>query len=128
MADQDPIVGHKTLRDGSGVRHEPLRKSEADALMAQVEAAQLKREHLMPDEASARRMLFDAWLRLKDFGWREAQYCPKNGTEFNAIEVGSTGVHSCTYIGDWPTGSYFISDDCDSYPSRPVLFKPKDHP
>lgn len=119
----DRIVGHKTLRDGDGFRHEPLYESEARVLMAQVEAADAKRKELMPDEDAAIRMLFDAYIRLKDFGWRDAIYCPKDGTEFKVIEPGSTGKHDCIYQGTWPDGSWWIVGDGDMSPSRPVLFK-----
>lgn len=122
--ENDPIVGHKTLGDGKGgLRHEPLRQSEAEAFMRQAEAADARRKELMPDEETARRLFFDAWLRLKDFGWREAMYCPKDGRDFDVIEAGSTGIHRCYYEGEWPTGRYWVYGDCDLWPSRPVLFR-----
>jgi hypothetical protein len=123
-AGPNDIVGHKTFRDGPlGFRHEPLRRSEADAIMASVEVATKRRNELMPDESAARHMLFDAWLRLKDFGWREACYCPKDGSEFDIIEPGSTGVFRCIYEGEWPNGRYWSFDEHDSYPSSPVLYR-----
>jgi hypothetical protein len=122
-ADTDPVVGHKTFREGNGFRHEPLRQSEADVLMAAIEAADEKRKQLMPDEDAAVHLFFDAWLRLKDFGWREATYCPKDGTEFEVIEAGSTGRHRCIYQGEWPKGTWWILEEGDMSPSRPVLFR-----
>ena len=118
------VVGHKTFRDGLGFRHEPLYESEAKAIMAQVEANEARRKELMPDEDAAIRMLFDAYTRLKDFGWRDAIYCPKDGTEFKVIEAGSTGKHDCIYQGDWPDGTWWIVEDGDLWPSRPILWKP----
>lgn len=121
---KDEVVGHKTISDGrGGYRHEPLRQSEADEIMRQVEAADARRKELMPDEQAARHMLFDAWLRLKDFGWKEAMYCPKDGRMFEVIEAGSTGVFKCEYNGEWPTGSYWIHSDNDLSPSRPVMYR-----
>jgi hypothetical protein len=117
------VVGHKTFRDGLGFRHEPLYESEAAAIIAQCEAAEAKRKELMPDEETAIRMLFDAYQRLKDFGWRDAIYCPKDGTTFKVIEAGSTEKHDCIYQGDWPGGAWWIVEDGDMCPSRPVLFK-----
>lgn len=120
------IVGHKTLRDESGnLRHEPLTRAEANALWEQVEARDAWRKELMPDEETARQLFFEAWLRLKDFGWREAVYCPKDGTMFDAIEPGSSGVHDCNYIGEWPSGHWWAYWDSDSGPARPALFRLK---
>lgn len=62
-------------------------------------------------------------VRLKELGWQEAEYCPKDGSEFKAIEVGSTGIHDCVYLGDWPKGGWWVHDG-DTYPSRPILWKP----
>jgi hypothetical protein len=76
----------------------------------------------MPDERAALRHMFDGWYRLKELGWREAIYCPKDGTHFQAIEAGSTGIHDCNYLGEWPKGAWWIYDG-DMSPSHPVLFK-----
>jgi hypothetical protein len=116
----DPVVGHKTFQDG---HHEPLRQSEAAVIIAASEAAKARRAEQMPDDKAAIHALFDAWLRLKELGWNDAQYCPKDGSLFDAIEVGSTGVHRCRYEGQWPSGSWLIDGDDDLYPSRPVLFR-----
>lgn len=131
MEKPDDIVGHKTLdsgeRDQHGLpiyRHVPLTRAEADAMLARIEAREHKRAELMPDEKSAIDMLFEAWLRLKELGWREAIYCPKDGSHFQVIEAGSTGIHDCAYQGEWPTGSWWLYGDGDVWPgSRPVLFK-----
>jgi hypothetical protein len=117
----DPIVGHKTFRaDGDDpftiFRHEPLRKSEADALIARCDAEKAWREQIMPTERDAISLMFSAWYRLQDFGWREAMYCPKDGSEFEVIEAGSTGIHKTSYFGTWPTGG------CVDI-STPVLFR-----
>ena len=122
--DADPVVGHKTFRDGPhGFRHEPLRASEADAIMASIEAADKRRAELMPTEQDAIRMMFEARQRLMELGWNDATYCPKDGSEFDAIESGSTGIHRCHYSGEWPNGHWWIAGDGDLYPSRPVLYR-----
>lgn len=118
----DPIVGHKTFGDG---HHEPLRQSEATALIAASDAAKARRAEQMPDEQAAINAMFEGWLRLKELGWKEAIYCPKDGTLFDAIESGSTGIHECRYDGDWPSGHWWIVADGDLWPSRPVLFRLK---
>jgi hypothetical protein len=119
------IVGHKTFDDGTGgFRHEPLYEDEAQALMASIDAATKSRAELMPDEQAAVRMLTDAHQRLKELGWREAIYCPKDGAPFLAIEPGSSGFHTCSYQGDWPNGHWWVEDAGDVWPSHPCLFKP----
>ena len=77
----------------------------------------------MPDEAAALALMARAFHRLKAFGWRDAIYCPKDGSHFDVVEAGSTGIFDCTYFGDWPDGSWLIYDGGDIYPSRPVLFR-----
>ena len=79
----------------------------------------------MPTERAAIDALWHAYQRLKELGWREAMYCPKDGSTFNAIEAGSTGIHICHYDGKWPTGHWWLHDhDGDLSPSRPIMFKP----
>jgi hypothetical protein len=129
MSDPNEIVGHKTFDDGhGGFRHEPLPRAEADALLRHVEAESARRLALMPDEETARKMLFDAYIRLKECGWNDACYCPKDGRTFDVIEVGSSGVHKAHYEGEWPKGSYWVQADHDLYPSRPVLFRNNQEP
>lgn len=112
--------GWKTMRDGSRV---PMKPGEAEALILHVEAEEAKRKSDYPTEKDARREMFRAWLRLKDFGWREAEYCPKDGSPFDVIEADSSGVHRCHYSGEWPRGQYWISSEGDLWPSRPILFR-----
>lgn len=116
----DPIVGHTTFRDG---HHEPIRQSGAEAIIAESDRAKALRAEQMPNVRAAIEALFSAWLRLKELGWQEAQYCPKDGQLFDVIEPGSTGIHRCRYEGTWPTGGWWIVGDDDLYPSRPVLFR-----
>ncbi len=122
--DGERVVGHKTIGDGQGGHHhEPLTKREADDIWAACEAAREKRAADMPDETAALRSLFEAYQRLNELGWRDAIYCPKDGTLFKAIEAGSTGVHDCHYSGKWPEGHWWILAEGDAWPSRPILFK-----
>jgi hypothetical protein len=115
------FYGHFTMADGS---HRPMTEEQGMALLRESEEYQRKRAEQMPDEQSAIRAMFDAHDRLRELGWRDAVYCPKDGTEFLVIEPGSTGQHPCHYQGEWPTGSW-TDGDCGM---RPVLFKlyPKD--
>lgn len=88
-----------------------------------LDAQEADRAKRMPDEQAALNVLFGAWLRLKELGWQDAEYCPKDGSEFKVIEAGSTGFHDCVYLGEWPTGGWWVHDG-DTYPSRPILWKP----
>ena len=126
MSKKDKIVGHKTFSDGKGrFRHEPLTRGEADELHTAIEVARKKRIELMPDDKVALRLMTDAHHRLKELGWREAMYCPKDGTHFDAIEAGSSGIHDCFYEGEWPTGSWWSPSEGDLWPAHPILWKAK---
>lgn len=82
------------------------------------------RAALMPTEQDAINMMWQAVQRLKQLGWKEAIYCPKDGSEFDAIEPGSTGIHKTHYSGEWPTGGWMVADGGDLWPSHPYLYRP----
>jgi len=98
-------------------------QDEWDAL----EIASLKekaaRSALLPTEQDAINMIAECHTRLKELGWNDAIYCPKDGSEFDAIEVGSTGIHRCHYSGEWPEGRWWIADEHDLWPSRPIMYR-----
>lgn len=130
MADPTDIVGHKTFDTGEvdpatgfpKLRHEPLTRAEGEALWEACERSRKDRAERMPDEQSAIKAMWDAFDRLRELGWREAIYCPKDGSHFQVIEPGSTGIHDCNYTGKWPDGSWWVYDG-DVWPARPVLFR-----
>jgi hypothetical protein len=130
----DDIVGHKTFDTGERcpetgfpvMRHEPLTRAEGEAMWAHAEAAKADREKRMPDDRAAINALWDAHQRLKELGWREGCYSPRDGeTVFKVIEPGSTGIFDCTCHGEWPDCTWTSFDDRDAYPSSqaPMLFK-----
>ena len=119
-ADDDPIVGHKTWADGS---HTPVRQREAEEIWAKAEAAQAKRAADMPTEQDAINQLWDAQERLKQLGWKDPVYAPKDGSALDVIELGSTGIHRAYYEGKWPTGGWWLHDG-DVWPCRPALARP----
>lgn len=112
--------GHMTVEDGS---HVPLSADEAAAIWAQVQAADTDRKSRIPDEQTALRLMMDAYIRLKDMGWNDIIYCPKDGSPFDSISVGSTGIHSCHYEGTWPSGSWWVADGGDIWPAHPALYR-----
>lgn len=68
--------------------------------------------------------MHDAWAGLKACGWREIEYCPKDGSRFLAISAGSTGVFPHYYRGEWPNGHWWAEAHGDLWPARPILWKP----
>ena len=118
--DDNPIVGHATWADGS---HTPVRKDEAEALWSAAEAEQQKRAADMPTERDAINALWSAYQRLKELDWNDAIYCPKDGSSFDVIEPGSSGIHTCHYDGEWPNGHWWIADAGDLWPARPILYR-----
>ncbi len=93
-------------------------------LMKEAEEQKNHRAMQMPTEMDAVRQIYGAFQRLKDLGWKEAVYCPKDGTAFKAIEAGCLGIQTrCTYEGELPHGCIFSHDEHDSWPSRAILFK-----
>ncbi len=120
MSGVTEATGWMTMADGTRL---PLTSAECNTIWRQAEAAQAKRAADMPDEKAAIRAMTDAFHRLKELGWAEAMYCPKDGSEFDAIEPGSSGIHRCHYQGEWPTGSWWLADAGDLWPSNPVLYR-----
>lgn len=126
----DDLVGWKTIDTGETdpatgfplTRREPMYRAEADALWKAAEAAKADRIARMPDERGAIRAMADAHQRLRELGWNDPIYCPKDGSHFQVIEAGSTGIHDCAYQGEWPKGSWWVYDG-DVWPSRPTMFK-----
>lgn len=124
------VVGHKSFDTGEigpqgfpVMRHEPLTRAEAEAFLAAADKAKADRAEKMPTDKDAINAMFSAWQRLKELGWSEACYCPKDGTSFDAIEAGSTGIHDCHYSGEWPSGTYWVADAHDLWPAHPILFR-----
>jgi hypothetical protein len=112
-----PIVGWGTTSDG---QHVPIHKDFAEALWQAADDEKAKREADMPTERDAIYALNQAIHRLKELGWKDPVYAPKDGSHLDLIEPGSTGIHQGAYTGKWPNGSWWIYDD-GCWPSRPVL-------
>jgi len=79
---------------------------------------------MMPTDQDAINLMNAAYNRLKRLGWKEAVYCPKDGSSFEAIEPGSTGIHQTHYDGEWPNGHWWVAAGGDLWPSRPCLYRP----
>lgn len=94
-----------------------------DCMTSAMSAEKAARIALIPDEQEAIRLLHDCYIRLKELGWNNPVYCPKDGSAFDIIELGSTGIHKCVYQGEWPTGSWWIVEPGDMSPTRPAMYR-----
>lgn len=97
---------------------------DANQILCEIEEREAARVKAMPTEADAIRQFSEAVQRLKELGWNDPAYCPKDGSMFSVIEAGCTGIHKCNYQGEWPTGGWWVYDG-DVWPSRPVLWRPR---
>jgi hypothetical protein len=57
---------------------------EFDLLIAAIDEEKRKRAEKMPTEKEALAQMFEAYIRMKEMGWNDAIYCPKDGTMFDA--------------------------------------------
>jgi hypothetical protein len=123
---EDRIVGHKTFVEGGHFRHEPLRSSEAERIMAAVEEAKQRRAEMMPTEKDAARLMWEAYYRLTELGWRDATYCPRDGRMLKFIEAGSSGIHD-GHCDDQDKAhkrpTVWLHSSGDLWPSQPVLYR-----
>jgi hypothetical protein len=101
-------------------------KLDAEAIIAKIDADKADRADRMPTERDAIRVMFDAWQRLKELGWREGQYMPTTGERHAGIQCGSIGIHAYTAEERGPFDRMYMVYDGDLWPSRhpPVLFRP----
>lgn len=103
---------------------EQVTEDKLNEMLAEIDEQKASRAIKMPDEKAALLQMFEAHQRLQELGWKNAVYCPKDGSMFSAIEAGSTGIHQCNYTGEWPKGSWWLYDG-DMWPSRPILWRPR---
>ena len=96
-----------------------------DRILAEVEDRRRSIAEEMPTEQDAIETMYRAYSRLRDLGWRDGFYMPKDGTPVIVIQIGSTGTFECRYSGKWADGYFNLYDGGDVYPSRsvPPLFK-----
>jgi hypothetical protein len=97
-------------------------EEQAAAIFAELKRSDAEREAAMPDWQAALHQICRAKERLRDLGWREAVYCPKDGTDFGLVEWGSTGVFTGFYTGEWPDG-HIVYEDYVGHPEG-MMFKP----
>jgi hypothetical protein len=98
--------------------------------IAAIERTEALDAEAMPDDVAALRVISRAKERLRELGWRDGLYAPKDGTVFDTCEAGSTGIFDCYYSGVWPEGHWLTFDGGDCYPSSspPMMFRLKPQP
>ncbi|MES1979599.1 MAG: hypothetical protein V4451_16275 [Pseudomonadota bacterium] len=101
-------------------------KLDIHEILRDAEAQKQARAEQLPAMQDCIRVMVQARLRLEELGWRDACYAPKDGSYFDAITAGYAGPSDCMYLGDWPTGNFFIAEGGDLWPSHPMMFKPKE--
>lgn len=97
----------------------------AATLIRESEAAKEARAVLMPTEEHAVRMMWSAFQRLRELGWKETCYAP-TGVSFPTVSPGSAGIHIASRWEDWPSKDWMVEDRGDLWPDNPCLFKPLD--
>lgn len=97
----------------------------AEEIFAEIDAKHQRLAEEMPTAADCFRVIQEATERLRELGWSEASYCPKDGSSFQMYEAGMGASGVGHYQGEWPTGGWWMHDKGgDLWPSRPMLWKP----
>jgi hypothetical protein len=94
-----------------------------EQMFADIEHREKARAEAMPTEKDALFQMFEAYKRLKELGWYDIMYCPKDGQMFDAISAGSTGTAPTKYEEGKHRGRFWAYEANDVWPSSPILFK-----
>lgn len=78
------------------------RLMDSETLFASIQATIAKRAADMPTEENAMAAMQGAFDRLKDLGWKEAMYCPKDGTLLDARRRRSVALPACAVQAHGP--------------------------
>lgn len=119
MSDGEKYHGHATMEDGT---HVALTDAEARSIWDAAMKIKADAARDMPTTKDALLIMQHGYSRLRDLGWKDGIYCPKNGEPFAMIQFGSTGIFEGWYTGEWPNGSVY----CCDYLNHPhgMLWKP----
>lgn len=83
---------------------------------------------MMPTAREALEVMYSAYMRLRDLGFNDIIYCPKDGTPFESVSVGSVGIHTTHYQGEWPDGTWYVHEAGDLWPAHPAMWRPIKEP
>jgi hypothetical protein len=89
------------------------------AILRKHEEQKRARAEQLPTEQDCLAVMQQAFHRLRELGWREAIYAPKDGRAFDAIEFGCAAILECQYLGE----HVFAAEAGDLWPARPNLFR-----
>jgi hypothetical protein len=106
--------GSMKMSDGSRVA---LTADEAESLWQAMEKRQADRATRMPDTKSALAELNSAHDRLRELGWHDSRYAPREA-RFAVCEIGSTGIWSA-----FRWDAYIHYGDCVTSPGSHMLWK-----
>lgn len=93
---------------------------EIEKMIADIERKAAERRERIPDTQAALRLMFDCCERLKELGWRDMIYAPKDMRAEQVITWGSTGI----FAAQWMGSSWFVEDGGDLWPSDPLMYQP----
>ena len=96
---------------------------DVEKILLTAERKKQERAQAMPTEAVAIQTLTDAIQRLKELGWNDAIYSPKNGAFFEALNSRSGKSYQYVYHGEWPNGGWRIEEGGGCWPGRPILYR-----
>lgn len=95
-------------------------RPDIEAIIAEIARKAKERAERIPDTQAALRLMFDCCERLKELGWRDMMYAPRDMRAEQVITWGSTGIFAAQRIGD----SWFVEDGGDLWPSEPLMYQP----
>lgn len=83
----------------------------------------------MADERPLVDRLYSLWHELRAAGWQDMLYAPKDGSDIEMIEMGSTGVfrarwRSYSHEPLDTCGCFFGEDGGNAWPMRGVMWRP----
>jgi len=96
---------------------------DVQALMNRVDAQREARASVLPTAETAMAVIQVATERLRDLGWVEIEYSPKDGSVFDSYVMGMPTAIPTSYLGTWPEGGWFTHEAGDIYPAYPSLFR-----
>ena len=72
--------------------------------------------------------LHDAVQALRTHGFRTGNTCPKDGSDFEVIELSTAANMTAFYSGEWPDGHLIVAWDGDSAVGHPDGYVWRPHP
>lgn len=97
-------------------------RPDIEAIIAEIDRKAKERAERIPDTQAALRLMFDCCERLKELGWRDMMYAPKDMRAEQVITWGSTGIFAAQWMGT----SWFVEDGGDLWPSEPLMYQPSE--